>query len=439
MKFGNLARQNTNGSDTTITVVNIGDDLQLMIIDYLYSQLQVNTSDVVKLELRELKDYQGEDVILPLNWSLFDSFFMNGDRIAISDKIIPVFLSMTIQTTFYKETLFNKYNIEYLKRYEPIGCRDAYTMNMLRKYHIRAYLNGCLTSVFPKRQNLNQNKVFFVDVPVELLPYIPDELEGNYETMTQQYYFVQGTPIETILDAVKAQYRKYADEARLVVTSRLHVASPCMAMGIPVIFVKNQIDARFGWLDKYLPLYNREHYGQIDWNPNPIEYEDTKELLIHNAIERILGVYETYARARAVEAVYENREKREYINFQQTIYNNFEKAIYFLQDNYSREDKFLYSIWGINNAAENFYAFMNREYPNAQLKSVIDKYKTTEFHGIPTMKPDDYIREDNEIIFVLPVKASNEASSVFAKKGIDSKYYVCCGEQFIGFDIGRGV
>lgn len=434
MKFGNIYWQNTCTKDNEVMMVNIGDNLQFMTIDYLYSRLKIDTNDVVRVRMDELKNYQGEELLLPLNWALFDPFFMNENRIAISDKIIPLFLGVTIESYSHKEAYFNDYNIAYLRRYEPIGCRDEYTVSILRKHHVRAYLNGCMTSILPKRRQMNQDKIFFVDVPTDLQQYIPDEIKGEYEVLTQQYYFNRDTSIASILDIIKAQYYKYADEARLVVTSRLHVASPCMAMGIPVIFVKNQIDARFGWLDKYIPLYDKEHYSQIDWAPKSVEYEESKKIIIQNAINRIKGTYEKYAMANSVDLLYENRCKRKYVGFQQTIYDNFEKAIIFLRDNYEQEDKFIYSIWGINNAAENFYKYMNQEYPNAKLKNVIDSYKKTEFHGNDSIKPEDFAREDNEVIFVLPVKASNEAARLFTKKGIDSKYYVCCGDLFIGFE-----
>lgn len=434
MKFGNLYWQNTAIDDSEVVAVNIGDDLQFMAIDYLYSTFISDLGKVVKLQIDELKDYQGESIILPLNWTLFDSHFMSNDKIAISENIVPVFLGMTIESASHKEKYFNDYNIAYLKRYEPVGCRDEYTANVLKKHHIKAYLNGCMTAVFPKRENRNQDKVFFVDVPIGLEQYIPKEIQEKYEVMTQQYYFSKNLPIENVLNTIKAQYQRYADEAALIVTSRLHVASPCMAMGIPVIFAKDQIDARFGWLDKYMKLYDRNCYNRIDWCPEPIEYEEIKMLIIQNAVHRIMGIYEKYTMANEVDTLYSRRKRKDYINFQETIYNHYEKAILYLRDNFDREDHIVYSIWGINNAAENFYKYMNREYPNAVLKNVIDAYKSIEFHGIPTIKPEDLKKEEKEVIFVLPVKASNEAARTFKEKGITSKYYVCCGDQFIGCD-----
>ena len=77
MKFGNIYWQNTCTKDNEVMMVNIGDNLQFMTIDYLYSRLKIDTNDVVRVRMDELKNYQGEELLLPLNWALFDPFFMN--------------------------------------------------------------------------------------------------------------------------------------------------------------------------------------------------------------------------------------------------------------------------------------------------------------------------------------------------------------------------
>lgn len=434
MKYANLYWQNTELSGGNYRAVNIGDNLQFMAIDYLLHNF-LPQEEVIKLQVCELTDYNGETLIMPLNWSLFDSNYMKEDYIAISDKIIPVFLAATIASGTFREEYFNDYNISYLKRYEPIGCRDEFTVNALKSYGIRAYLNGCLTSTFPKRKSgCKAQKIFLVDVPAEVEQHIPPEIRDNAEIKTQQYYFSKDTEIEEILQRIKEQYATYAQEAKLVVTSRLHVASPCMAMGIPVIFTKDEIDVRFSWLDKYIPLYDRTQYSRINWTPGPVEYEEAKKVILQNAVKQIVGVYEKHSLAGLVDKIYEDREKKEYVSFQHTVYNNFDKAISFLKRKFRSEDTFKYSIWGMNNAAENFYRYMSHEYPNSEIKSVIDTYKETEFHGIPAIKPKDYEWEEGEIVFVLPVKASNEAMKIFAQKGIESSYYVCCGNRFIVSD-----
>ena len=432
MRFANILWRDRTLEGSDLKMVNMGDTLQFMVIDYLYDQAAISREDVLKIQVSDLRDYQGEKLILPLNWSLFNPYYMEDDRIALSENIIPVFLGMTIESMFCKDEYFNEYNISYLKRFEPIGCRDESTALILGKYHISAYINGCMSAVLPKRtESEGQNKVFFVDVPREVQKYIPEELYQNYEMLTQQKYYECEIPAETIFDDVKKQYYKFASEARLIVTSRLHVASPCMAMGIPIIFTKNQIDKRFGWLDQYLPIYDKSTYSKIDWHPISVEYENDKALIRENAIGRIKAKYEEYSMAEKIDSIFKSRSRKNYIGFRQACFAGLERAYSFIASRHQREDIFTYSIWGLNHAAEAFYTYMCEKFPNAKLKDVIDQYKNVEFHGVRTIKPELFEREKDEIIFVLPVKASNEAEHFFEKKGIDREQYICCEDVFL--------
>lgn len=56
MKFGNIYWQNTCTKDNEVMMVNIGDNLQFMTIDYLYSRLKIDTNDVVRVRMDELKN-----------------------------------------------------------------------------------------------------------------------------------------------------------------------------------------------------------------------------------------------------------------------------------------------------------------------------------------------------------------------------------------------
>ena len=357
---------------------------------------------------------------------------MDGDKIAISQDIIPVFLAMTIESGTFQSCYLNEYNFSYLRKYEPIGCRDEYTMKTLEHYGVKAYLNGCLTSVLPKLKMKEEHKqVFLVDVPIEAERCIPEDIRTQAEIMTQQYYFSADVSIEEILKMIKKQYCRYAKEAKLVVTSRLHVASPCMAMGIPVIFTKNQIDARFGWIDNYIPLYDIKSYEKINWEQGPVEYEEDKKRIIKNVVQRLTGVSDLSLETDSITDIFKNREGKQYINFQNTIYDKFEKAKEFLKANYKRDEEFLYSIWGYTDSAESFYNYMCEHYPKARIKDVIDTYKSGEFHGIKIKRPEKLILESSEIVFVLPVKASNVAKEFFIDRGVSDKQYVCCGQMFI--------
>ena len=61
-------------------------------------------------------------------------------------------------------------NLEYLKEHEPIGCRDYYTVGLLKEKGIDAYFSGCMTLTLSETCRYNGNKregIYFVDASVE--------------------------------------------------------------------------------------------------------------------------------------------------------------------------------------------------------------------------------------------------------------------------------
>lgn len=428
MKYANIIWQNTE-LKSGVKAVNYGDCLQFFTIDYILSKVCDN-NEVVYLDIRDIKKYQGEKLILPLNWSLFWKDYMEGDVLCISEDIIPVFLAVTIDDAGFKESYMNDSNIAYLKRFEPIGCRDMRTKEILQKYEIQAYLAGCLTSVLPKREKRIGETVYLVDVPIKLKDYIPKELLSRAKCYTQQEYFSKDTSVEEIRKKVKERYEEYKNCASLVITSRLHVASPCMAWGIPVIFVKEKIDGRFEWIDDYLPLYSEKEFEMIDWNPASVDYEEKKKLITNATIKRLEGIFQNYECMEKFEDCYTCTSSMARPSFRETVNDSYKAALTALENKYSEDDAFEYSIWGISKASENFYTIVSNKYPHAKLRCVIDTFNNVEFHGILPMRPNAY-QWENEMIFVLPVQASNAARNLFKEKKIPEDMYVCAGTQFI--------
>jgi hypothetical protein len=120
------------------------------------------------------------------------------------------------------------------------------------KRFLRSIQNGNLFKIGKKKQHIKN----FIDSDLlKKAIYINQEPPANTYTDAQKFEMA-----ETIL-------KKYA-KAKLVITSRIHCALPCLAMGTPVIFV-NGFDSfvdscRF---DGILDLFNR-----IDVNTKTGEY-----------------------------------------------------------------------------------------------------------------------------------------------------------------------
>lgn len=187
-----------------------------------------------------------------------------------SETINPLFISFHLNSTAYK--ILNDPNvIKYFKRYSPIGCRDYSTKKKLEEFSIDCYYSGCLTTTLGKsyrNENPQQNKnIYFVDVLFNLdykksifrnlKGFIIDGLLrfkifklGKKKKILNSIFSTDITDNAEYLthilsDQIKEKDRfKLADEylnkyskAKLVVTSRIHVALPCLAMGTPVIFL----------------------------------------------------------------------------------------------------------------------------------------------------------------------------------------------------------
>jgi hypothetical protein len=166
-----------------------------------------------------------------------------------SDSIVPVFIGFHINK---KKTRYflNPQCIEYFKKHEPIGCRDRRTMELLSTKGVDAFYSKCLTLTFPKRTKEPINgKVFLVDV--DSIP-IPEPLYAGAIKITHITNDSWGDEIKTLL--AKKLLAMYRDEARLVITTRLHCALPCIAIGVPVVYFGHSSDARTSLLKDLITI-----------------------------------------------------------------------------------------------------------------------------------------------------------------------------------------
>lgn len=174
---------------------------------------------------------------------------------------------------------------EMLRSYEPIGCRDMETVNILAEAGIKAYFSGCLTLTLGKtyRHCPGGNEILMVDLKKPIIfdkwvRYFWDSAtEYRYETGFYEYFVNKKFDFCRRLSPAYArmkwssvghmvprnytheEYLAMADEllrryerAALVITSRLHVALPCLGMGTPVILVRKRMDQRFSGVLPYL-------------------------------------------------------------------------------------------------------------------------------------------------------------------------------------------
>ena len=432
MVFGNFY-------DTTRININIGDYLQFIAINNVYNHMGLSKDDIHYIDFADVMDYEGEQMILPVNYSIHD-FIRNGE-IAISPCITPVFIALQLDIVDHfvdlDKFLSNPKNQSYLLQYSPVGCRDIITYRYLEKYRIPAYINGCMTATLPRYTGARGDKVIFADAPKALLPYVPEEiLRQNCKTVTQQFHFTQQevNDFRSIYSFVESKYDYYRKNAKLIITSRLHVALPCTAFGIPVIFAKDYMDTRLDFVGKYLPVYDQKKYSEIDWAPVSPDYEPLKKDMISFAARRIQNAADClrYGSASTSAFLAASQPLKKYVGAHQSFHKNGYRFENWAKKNWGT-GSIRYALWGTSEDTAIYWTeLIHSKYPSAELVTIFDRYKQGRILGLELESPEHIANlPDDVAVIVCAVGATNEARQMFKRLSWGTERYCITADCFI--------
>jgi hypothetical protein len=198
---------------------NIGDNIQTLAVAQHIDQ----DYDLVDRDFLNL--YEGDPVLVVMNgW--FTHLPKNWPP---APAITPLFFGFHMtQRTF---PVFEQY-ADYFRKFAPIGCRDEATAEKFRSWGVESYVSGCATMTFPAREKEpEQPKLILVDQPFK--HFLSKERRG-YVSITHELQPYMSSMVK--MQAAKELLGFYRDNAGMVVTSRIHCAMPCAAMGIPVVY-----------------------------------------------------------------------------------------------------------------------------------------------------------------------------------------------------------
>lgn len=226
-----------------------------------------------------------------------------------------------------KPDRLNKFNelLPKFKQFEPIGCRDRFTLSLFEKAGVKAFFNYCMTLTFERRdESIKGDRIFVVDLNRHL-PFPDFLLQEKFEQISHEC--INPYSHETKMQMAEELLERYRTQAKLVVTRRLHCALPCLAMGIPVVFFGDSKNERLRLIQELIPLNHwverpdvpclssrskkwpkfsqlgkiarvyreprntakfqirhlRGYYSQyrrVDWNPKPVDLEETKKQIL---------------------------------------------------------------------------------------------------------------------------------------------------------------
>lgn len=265
MKFGLLSYSKSR---------NFGDQIQSLAAKQYLPQVDH------LLDRDFLNEYSGDITKLIMNgW-----FMAKPENWPPSEKINPLLISFHITHDYNaNEKLFSNEAIEFYKKNGPVGCRDYYTLELLKSHGIDAYYSGCLTLTLTNRYKElpKTDDIFIVDVLYKvggktrewlgrirkkwfLKKIIPSNVLDKAIYMRQDV--PKGTTEEEKFQLAEEALKKYAT-AKLVITSRIHCALPCIALGTPVIFIDGGLEkptdqTRLKGIMEYMNSYNIDHINK---------------------------------------------------------------------------------------------------------------------------------------------------------------------------------
>lgn len=238
---------------------NLGDDIQtISAMQYLEPEVFIDR-DKIATEEREIK------------------LIGNGywDMRSFPPKSNIQMLPISMHIPLYE---LEKKDIDWFKRNEPIGCRDLHTERLLKSYGVEAYFSGCLTLTLPKYDGKREDYIVVVG---KLPKSWYNDIRGENIIDVRQY--ITDEKLINNPEARIKQARKNLEiykKAKLVLTSRIHTAFPCIAIGTPVAL---DITRGFERLEGY------------DWIPRHKEIDLKKDYTIERPEEMIAKLKEKVA------------------------------------------------------------------------------------------------------------------------------------------------
>lgn len=291
---------------------NLGDQIQSLAVERL-----VGPADLL-VDREALAGFRSrEPHLLVMNgWFAHDP----ASSLPPSASLRPVFVGFHLtRTNATRAHVAAPQVLAYVRRHAPIGCRDESTAAFLQRAGVPATVTHCLTLTLARREKPPPlGRVFVVDAPWVVLPPALAK-RALYLTHCSSPVHPEQSKRRKAEDLLAA----YRDEATLVVTTRIHAALPCLAMGVPVVFFGTAGDERTAvfrslgvpvhrdptprfvgppslgpWLAwrlraaaARLPLVSSRSAArcqrEVDWEPRPVELEAHKREVRSLLAERV--------------------------------------------------------------------------------------------------------------------------------------------------------
>ncbi|MBO4793868.1 MAG: polysaccharide pyruvyl transferase family protein [Deltaproteobacteria bacterium] len=290
MKYGLLVNENNS---------NIGDDIQSYAAARFMPRVDVLV-DRENLDIFKLKKFPKEPVAVIMGaWFMWKKYNWPP-----AGQIIPLLVGYH-HFERREDPLANAYAIpvyrehydgiggDWFRAYSPIGCRDLFTCEVFTEKNIPNYFSGCVTLTLPKQPETEDRGkyIVFVDLNKDVENKIRSMVGDKYEIRVVSHTTpnINGATWEERAKRVEGFLTLYQN-AKYVVTRRLHVSLPCLAMGVPVMCIQSKTmndPNRFDPYKSWLHFCNNNDFLKngytgfdfLNGTPNKRDYLRTREEL----------------------------------------------------------------------------------------------------------------------------------------------------------------
>lgn len=428
-------------ADFFLATGNLGDSVQLLALELIYERMGIGKNDVIHFTVdNALEIIENTDChfVLPMVASelIYLSLFniIPYDLLKKRFTLIPISIGVT-RFDFVDENHLNEFR-HFIDLFEsPIGCREHDTAVMHEKLGYRAYVNGCITNTFPKRKEGNYNTVFLIDVPESVLSFIPENIANKAVKLSNVNLRNDG--YSQYLEC-KERYDCLRDNASLIITGRYHIAHPCNAMGIPVIYIcgfDEQLndDIRLSSMNPRIPCYTKDQFEKINWSPITEDYEEEKKEMISLITERIRNAYNTVLISKKLETFYLPNKERFYDICSQNLGTIILHYIYPRMDLYlyfpflsGIKESFSYYLFGISNKGDinGLRHYIKTKCPDSSFVGFIDSNKSAAFGGEKVYSPNEFVLDDKTYVIVSALSANKYAENLFKERNLNINHLI---------------
>ena len=148
--------------------LNLGDIQSIALRQFIKADMYFDRDWPSLTKIPE--DVERVKLIANAYWAGFDDQESTWlKEVPFDKKINPLWIS----SHFDGGCVFTNNIINYLKRFEPIGCRDKWSEDKLKYHGLNTYFSNCITVTLKNTKNYRTDDIYIVDVPKNIYKHFP--------------------------------------------------------------------------------------------------------------------------------------------------------------------------------------------------------------------------------------------------------------------------